>query len=96
MFLFPPDVIFRSRVIGAFPVSTDCIVFFQLNDIYISSTTSQCPSGFFILPRDTKFCGRSQTVRHRKNNSRQIIQVVGKSGVSVPGTRAQQKPPPEK
>ena len=26
VFVFPPEVIFRSRVIGACPVTTDCIV----------------------------------------------------------------------
>ena len=26
LFVFPPEVVFRSRVVGACPVSTDCIV----------------------------------------------------------------------
>ena len=60
-----------------------------------SSTPSQCPS-WFILER-YKFCGHRQCDREKPNAKDSRYNVpVGKPRASVPGTREQEKTPPEK
>ena len=69
------------------------VVVFTLNRSFYPTTSGVPSVSFLIHAREIQTLW-SQTARQRKTKRQRIK--VGKSSASVPGTRAQQKTPPEK
>ena len=67
------------------------VIVFTVNRSFYPTTSAVPRVSLLVLhPREIGIL-RSLTETHRKNQSRELIKVRGKSSANVPGTRAQQK-----